>query len=338
MTSAHREYAEQLRTLVAFNYLVGGAGLQAALHRLLFGPRRQGWSWLYECLTGVMAAAIRAGLTASAPEIRRSLGRISRLPLAADAVVEPTTLGGVAAEWVRTPDCREDAVLLYLHGGGYISGSPATHRVLIAELSRCTHLPALAVDYRLAPEDPFPAALVDAWRVYWQLLAMGREPAKIVVAGDSAGGGLAVALMTALRDAGLPLPAAVICLSPWTDLTLNGKTLAENHAYDYLDLPVMQRVIPLILNGAAPQDPLVSPIYADLHGLPPLLIQVGTAEMLYDDAAALAHRASQAGVPVQFEPWANMVHVWHFVFAFEPTARDAVASIGRFVRSHLPEE
>lgn len=339
MPHSRPEYAEEIQDFAAVNALLGRAVTRATLRRLVAGPRRPGRSWLYECMAEVMEERLRIASVDTIPRYRRSFERLSqRTPLPPDVQVEPATLAGVSGEWVRTSGCREDVLLLYLHGGGYITGSTATHRRLIISLSQQTGLPALGIDYRLAPEAPYPAALLDAWRAYWSLLESGYDPARIIIGGDSAGGGLAVSLMLAARDAGLPLPAAAVCLSPWTDLALTGQTLVANEPFDYLDLPTLVEAVPLILDSAEPKLAGVSPLYADLSELPPLLIQAGTTEMLYEDAARLAKRASLAGVEVEFEPWENMVHVWHFMSLFEPAARDAIASIARFVHKHMPAQ
>jgi acetyl esterase/lipase len=228
--------------------------------------------------------------------------------------------------------------VLYLHGGGYVSGSPRTHRPLAGEIAHAAGARLLLPAYRLAPEHPFPAALEDAWVAYWWLLKQGVQPGQIVVAGDSAGGGLALALLVALRDAGLPLPAGLVCISPWVDLTLRGASLRANEGRDYLNAAAIRAVAALYLNGRDAREPLASPLFADLRGLPPTLIQTGTAELLLDDSKRLARRAAAAGVPVELELWENMVHVWHFLYLFEAKARQAIRRVGCFVRERVPAE
>jgi monoterpene epsilon-lactone hydrolase len=334
MVVQSKRYTRQVISFLALNFFVGRIVARTILHRLVHGPKRPGWSLLYELMVAIMAAGIPEDETTPVHKMRHDMELLGNTPLPRDASITPVTAGGVDCEWVSVSGCRPEGALLYIHGGGYVAGSPATHRSLVVELSRQTRLRALVPDYRLAPEDPFPAALIDVWSVYWRLLASGFDPQQIVIAGDSAGGGLTMALLLALRDAGLPLPAAAVCLSPWTDLTLSGHTLLSNADADYLNMVGLRRVIPAILDGADPRTPMLSPIYADLHGLPPLMIQAGTAEMLYDDAARLAKRAVTDGVHVEFEAWENMVHVWHFMYAFEPAAQQAIANIGRFVRKY----
>jgi acetyl esterase/lipase len=228
--------------------------------------------------------------------------------------------------------------VLYLHGGGYVSGSPRTHRALAGEISHAAATRLLLPAYRLAPEHPFPAALEDAWVAYWWLLNQGAQPGQMVVAGDSAGGGLALALLVALRDAGLPLPAGLVCISPWVDLTLHSASVHANDGRDYLNGAAIRAVAALYLNGRDPHEPLASPLFADLHGLPPLLIQAGTAELLLDDSKRLARRAAAAGVAVELELWENMVHVWHFLYPFEAKARHAIRRIGCFVRERTARD
>jgi epsilon-lactone hydrolase len=232
--------------------------------------------------------------------------------LPADVKVERVTANGVPAEWTWTPGDRNDAVLLFLHGGGYVIGSLDSHRHMVAEAGRAAGCWALALDYRLAPEHPFPAAVDDAVTGYRYLLDRGIAAGRIAIAGDSAGGGLVVAAMVAIRDAGLPQPGCGWCISPWVDMEASGETMTSRAAAD----PTVQRegildMARLYLNGANPRSPLASPIYADLTGLAPLLVQVGAAETLLDDALGLAKVAGAADVRVDLQVWPEMVHVWH---------------------------
>jgi len=254
---------------------------------------------------------------------------------APDVVRQPVRAGGVPAEWVSTPEASAARVILYLHGGGYVIGSINTHRDLASRLSRAAGARVLLIDYRLAPEHPFPAAVDDATAAYRWLLATGVAPAQIAIAGDSAGGGLTVATLVALRDAGAPLPAAGVCLSPWVDLEGIGASMTTKASVD----PMVQRdgllqMAALYLNGQPARTPLAAPLYADLTGLPPLLVQVGTAETLLDDSTRLAERARAAGVAVTLEPWDDMVHVWQIFAAMLPEAREAIDRIGAFVRAY----
>ena len=254
--------------------------------------------------------------------------------LAADVTVEPVTVGGVRAEWTSTPQDSSDRALLYVHGGGYVIGSLDSHRHLVAEAGRAAGCWALALDYRLAPEHPFPAALDDAVAAYAWLLAQDVEANRLVVAGDSAGGGLTVATLLALRDQGRPLPAAGVCISPWVDLTCSGASYTSRAARD----PIVTRdgvamMAKAYVSAGDPKAPLVSPLFADLRGLPPLLVHVGSDEVLVDDALGLAERARRAGVDVRVEEWPAMIHVWHWFQPMLEEADRAIADIGEFVRS-----
>src|SRR6201993_436107 len=236
----------------------------------------------------------------------------SQYGIARDVTVEPVTANGVRAEWTSTPQADRDAALLYVHGGGYVIGLLDSHRHLVSEAGRAAKAWALALDYRLAPEHPFPAAVEDAVSGYRYLLSRGIRPERIAIAGDSAGGGLLVAAMVAIRDAGLAQPACGWCISPWVDMEAIGESMTSRAAAD----PMVQRE-PLLemarfyLGSANPRSPLAAPIYADLKGLPPLLIQVGAAETLLDDAIRLAKVAGSADVRVDLQIWPEMVHVWH---------------------------
>ncbi len=259
----------------------------------------------------------------------------SQFQLAEDVRCEPVDAGGVPAEWIATPGAAVEHVIFYLHGGGYMIGSITTHREMISRLSRASGARALAIEYRLAPEHPFPAAVEDATAAYRWLLSTGIDPARIVIAGDSAGGGLTVATLVALRDTGDPLPAAAVCLSPWVDMEGIGDSMTTKAEAD----PMISHQDVLegaqaYLNGADPRTPLAAPLYADLKGLPPLLIQVGTAEVLLDDSTRLAERARSAGVDVTLEPWDDMIHVFQFFASTLPEARQAIDRIGEFVRQH----
>ena len=254
-------------------------------------------------------------------------------PVADDVTVASAKVAEVPVEWITAPNASEDAVLLFLHGGGYVIGSPDSHRHLVANLSEETGVQGLLVDYRLAPEDPFPAAVEDAISVYAALLTHGFEAEEIVVAGDSAGGGLVIAMMLAIRDANLPLPAAGICLSPWNDLTGTAKSLETNAS---VDPTVTKESLDFFageyLGEEDAQNPYASPLFGDFTGLPPLLIQVGSVEVLLDDAVMLAERAKEAGVSVTLEVWDEMIHVWHRYYPVLQEAREANARIGEYVR------
>ena len=256
--------------------------------------------------------------------------------LPADVGVEPATANGVRAEWTITPNATRDAALIYLHGGGYVIGSLDSHRHLVAEAGRACGIAALALDYRLAPEHPFPAAVDDALAGYRFLLARGIAPGRIAIAGDSAGGGLVVAAMLAIRNAGLAQPGCGWCISPWVDMEAVGETMTSRAAAD----PTVQRaglldMAKLYLNGADPRSPLAAPIYADLSGLAPLMIQVGACETLLDDALRLAKAAGAADVRVDLQIWPEMIHVWHLFHPELKAGLRAIEAGGAFVRAML---
>ncbi len=229
--------------------------------------------------------------------------------------------GGVPAEWVTPVGVAGGRVTMYLHGGAYQLGSPATLRHLVALLSAAAQARAFSVDYRLAPEHPFPAAVDDAVAAYRWLLAAGHDPASVAIAGDSAGGGLALATLVALRDSGDPLPAAAVAISPWTDLALTGESLRTRADADVMLKPDgMPQTAALYLAGADPRHPYASPLYAELHGLPPILIHVGDAEVILDDSTRFAARARAAGVNVTLEIWDDMPHVFQAFAGLLPEA------------------
>jgi epsilon-lactone hydrolase len=265
--------------------------------------------------------------------LRGVMEGMSGFPSAGETKCTPVTAGGVPAEWISAAGAADDRVILYVHGGGYVMGSIATHREVVARLSKASGARGLALDYRLAPEHPFPAAVDDAVAAYRWLLAQNIKSANIVVAGDSAGGGLTVATLLAIRDAKLPLPAAGVCISPWVDMEGTGESMTTRAKAD----PVVQKqgllgMAQLYLGGKDAKSPLAAPLHADLTGLPPLLIQVGDAETLLSDSTRLAEKAKNAGVKVELEVWPEMPHVWHLFAPFLPEGQQAIEKIGKYVR------
>lgn len=250
--------------------------------------------------------------------------------------VSEVTADNVPGEWVSAPNAATDRVVLYLHGGAYLLGSPKTHRELVARISMAAGVRALLIDYRLAPEHPFPAAVEDAVASYRWLLNSGIAPEHIVISGDSAGGGLSMATLLALHDAGDPLPAGAALLSPWTDLAATGESLTTRAELDpWLDSNGLIPAAAVYLGEADPRNPLASPLYGDLRGLPPLLIQVGSDEILYDDSVRLAERAQEAGVAVTLEKWPDMWHVFQAFAGMLPEGQQAIEHIGEFVRARV---
>jgi monoterpene epsilon-lactone hydrolase len=258
------------------------------------------------------------------------------LGLPSDVTVRPVTANGVRAEWTSTPEADPSSAILYLHGGGYAICSLESHRHLVAEVGRSASARTLALDYRLAPEHPFPAAVEDTVAAYRYLLDSGFKPNRIALAGDSAGGGLTVGAMLAIREAGLPLPACGWCISPWVDMQALGESFIDRADTD----PTVQKATILMMaawyiGSADPRHPHAAPIYGDLRGLPPLLIQVGAAETLLDDSLALARAAGKADVVVDLQIWPEMIHIWHLYFPMLSAGRRAIASGGSFVRNTL---
>ncbi len=246
---------------------------------------------------------------------------------------------GVRGEWVSGPVSLEDRVILYVHGGAFCMGSPVSHRSLVGHICVHSQARAFSLDYRLAPEHPFPAAVEDTVAAYRYLLSLGLPPGRIAFAGDSAGGNLVLAALIALRDAGEALPAAAVCISPPTDLGGSSASLLTRAHMD--PLLKLEAVLPLrraYVDDERAADPLASPLRADLHGLPPLLIHVGSHEILYDDSVRFAAKAREAGVDARLEVGEELWHVWHAAVPYVPESLRAIRTIGRFVREHIPDE
>jgi acetyl esterase/lipase len=268
--------------------------------------------------------------------MRKMLSRAPVHPAPADIAVEPVDVAGVPAEWLTPDECVAGRTIVHFHGGGYATGTLDSTRALCCHLARATRARTLVVDYCLAPEHPFPAAVDDAVAAYLHVLSTGVASSSLAVSGDSSGGGLALATSVALRDLGRPMPAATICLSPWTDLTLSGASLGANRETDPM---VSASTLLLMADAYLGQEdrttPTASPLFADLAGLPPMLIQVGAGELLLDDSTRFAERATAAGGDVTLEIWDDVFHVWHAFADLLPEARDAIARIGAYVDDRL---
>jgi monoterpene epsilon-lactone hydrolase len=262
-------------------------------------------------------------------------GRLfGRLPTG--IVIEPATIAGRYAEWVIPEKGTRDKLILYFHGGGYVIGSPQGHRIHVAKAAKRSGLAALVIDYRLAPEHPFPAAIDDSVSAYRWLLAQGHDAGSIAFMGDSAGGGLCLATLLALKDQGIELPKAAVALSPWTDLACTGDSLTTNAPVDHLTWKGSWAVFSRhYLNDANPREPLASPLYGDLGRLPPLFIVVGSDELLRDDSLRFAERAQQAGVDVTLRVGAGMFHCYPVCAPLFPEATEAMDEIASFLRGHL---
>ncbi len=273
--------------------------------------------------------------------IRRRMEALARLqPMPHGVEIRSEDAGGVPAEWILPNGAGRDCVILYIHGGAFVVCSPATHRPLVARLALDSRTPALSLDYRLAPEHPFPAALEDSLAAYRWLLARGFPPRSIVIGGDSAGGNLTLALLLALRDADEPLPAAAVCLSPLTDAVSSGGSRLSRRQADPIfgNLAHPEKLIAPYWGGHNPEDPLISPMYADLHGLPPLLFHVGEDEILLDDSVQIAERARAAGVDARVVVWPGMWHVFQAYYMFVAEAQESVRQIGEFIQGVLTGE
>jgi monoterpene epsilon-lactone hydrolase len=256
-------------------------------------------------------------------------------PVASDIKLRAAPLFSAPAEWGVAPGSDESRVLLYLHGGGYVIGSLNSHRSLVGELGRAAKARTLAIDYRLAPEAPFPAAVDDALAAY-RFLLQTHQPASIAMVGDSAGGGLTVATLVAARDAGLPQPACGVCISPWVDMELLGDSMTTKAAEDPLvNRGLLKFWAETYLGKNSLRTPLASPLHANLKGIAPLLIQVGSAETLLDDAIRLAGVASAQEVPVRLEAWPEMLHVWHLFHPALADARMAIGVAGAYIREQM---
>lgn len=252
-----------------------------------------------------------------------------------DIEVEALQVEGMPAEWIRLRGVETGAAILFVHGGGYMSGSLSDHRNQVAKVVRSSGLPALQFEYRLAPEHPYPAAFEDALSAYRWLLAQGFDPRRLVIAGDSAGAGLTLALLLGLRDEGLPLPAAAVASSPWTDLLLTGASHRTNRYTCLSPLGMAEVVSRYYYTDHDPKDPYISPLYGDLRGLPPLLILAGDDETLRDDSVMFAEKARKAGVDVTLRVEKGMGHCYPFMAPLFPEATAAMQEIGDFIHSHV---
>ena len=322
--------------LEVFSGLLTSAA-RVAGRRLSGRGLRPGWSFRFETFADALKRAERE-VRKLPPSAQGEAWEMRAFPnpVLNRVRFEATTAGGVPAEWtIPKDDDGSSPVLLYLHGGWYSSGSPRNYRELLARATLAASVRALAIDYRLAPAHPFPAAIDDTVAAWRWLVGTGIAPTRIAVAGDSAGGGLAVALLTSLRDGGEPLPACAALLCPWVDLSASGGSLVDNARFDWSDPEAIAGRARLYLGDRDPTLPLASPVFANLRGLCPLLVQAGGAEMLLDQAARLAARAQEAGTSVTLQVAPEMIHDWQLFAALFPEGREAIVELARFLRRHL---
>jgi acetyl esterase/lipase len=272
-------------------------------------------------------------------ELRNAWDELAmKLKIAPGVRRREAVVGDIACEWLVPDGCDDAPALLYLHGGIYLLGSANTHRRLVSFIARAARMRALIPNYRLAPEHPFPAAIEDATLIYRKLLEQGIPESRIAIAGDSAGGGLTMATLLSLKNTGDPLPAAAVLLSPWLDLAAQGETLKTRADLDpWFDPDNMPEMVRRYCGNRDPKAPLISPLYGDLSGLPPLLIQVGDHEILLSDSTRMADRVSQAGGKVTLQVWPEMWHVFQYFIGQMPESAKAIADIGSFLRKAIVE-
>ena len=275
--------------------------------------------------------ALPPGTQVSLEQRRKGMEKVA-FKVADDVRVEEVRVADRTAEWLRAPGIQEGRAILYLHGGGYVMGSPHTHRALAGEIARAARAAVLLVDYRLAPESPFPAAVEDGVASLRWLLAQDFAPRHLAIAGDSAGGGLTVATLVSARDQRLPMPGAAVCISPWSDLTCSNESYKTRADADPMVTPDIRNMANLYLQGADPKNPLASPNFANLRSLPPLLIHVGRDEVLLDDSVKLDQKATADGVDSTLEIWEDMIHVWHAFHPMLPEGKQAIVRVGSFLR------
>jgi len=260
--------------------------------------------------------------------------------VAKDVKIDNVDVNGVSAVWISTPEAVEENVVLYFHGGGYVFGSINTHKEFMSRISRVSNSRVLLIDYRRAPENPFPAALEDAITAYkWLIDSEGIKPENLIIGGESAGGGLTLATLLKLRDTGIPLPAAALVLSPWADLDMTGETIRTKARVDPLANPSdLFFLASLYVGEDDPKNPYISPLYGDLKGLSPMIIQVGSAEILLSDAERIAERAKAADVDVILDIWEDMIHMFQMFALWSPEGQKATEKLGKFIQKHLRKE
>jgi epsilon-lactone hydrolase len=303
--------------------------------RALRGPRRPGWTLRVELAQSVMRALLMRSRRRGIAWLRAAQEAIpANVPLAEQVRFEPVTLGGVPCQWCTPRDRTPERTIVYLHGGGFVIGSVEGFRDLLSRLALSADARVLGVDYRLAPEHPFPAQQEDCLAATRALLASGVDPRRLALAGDSAGGSLTVATLTALRDAGGPLPAAATLICPWTEPFAEGGSMDANAPFDFGDRALLAGWAEAAIGAGDPSDPRFSVANAKLEGLPPLLVQVGSIELLYDQVLRFVERARAAGVETTLEVLPEMFHDVHLQAALLPEGAAAVEAVAAYLRAH----
>jgi acetyl esterase/lipase len=303
------------------------------MSRLRHGPRLSGWTWVVETTTTFLRLQERVafGLPTIAHQREYMDALVARSSELAHMQIEAVEAGGVKGRWFVPRTAAGASVVLYLHGGGY-AFSIRAHDNLIAFVALAAQARTFALDYRLTPEHPFPAQLEDAQAAYHWLLSSGIAPQHIVIAGDSAGGNLALTLLLVLRDAQQPLPGLAVCLCPWTDMDSSSRSLKEKEPYDWMEQRMIMQWAEWYCRGTDPQNPLVSPVHADLRGLPPIYIQAGDAELLIDMIRMFVRKAQEQGIPISLEVWKQMNHVFQAYGTITPQSKEALLRIGEVIQ------
>lgn len=328
----------RLRLLLELLFVVGARTVRVVGRRAFRGPLLPGWNLRTEIAAGAIQATVLRSKRRGVAWLRRVQSAfLLPSPVLREVRTTPIETSGLPCRWV-VPQGAPDAgrTIVYFHGGGYVIGSLDTHRDVMARLAVGADARVLGVDYRLSPEHPFPAAQEDCLAATRFAIAHAGGASRVVLAGDSAGGALCIATLCALRDAGERLPAAAVLLCPWTDPLAEGGSMVSNAAYDFGDREVLVDWIGKHMDGGDPRDPRVAPLYARLEGLPPLLVQAGSAEILLDQIEAFVDRARAARVAVRLDVYADMVHVFQTEAALLPDGQRALEEIARFVIEHTP--
>jgi epsilon-lactone hydrolase len=308
--------------------------------RTFRGPKHPSWTYKTECLATFLRQQLREMMTIGPAMLKKYSPAAPQTKMLRSAVrLESSTIGQCQAE-IHTPNgwTPADGTLLYFHGGGYSLCSPATHRELVSRISFASRMRAVALDYRLAPSHPFPHAVEDALSAYEHLLSEGCQPEKICLGGDSAGGGLTLATLLSLRDKGRPLPKGAVLLSPWVDLTCQGASIDGNAPFDYLSRKGLETFASQYAPPEKRKDPLISPLFADLHDLPPMLVQTGSAELFFSENMDFVNAAKSAGCNATLEVSEGMFHVWQAFARFLPEGRFAIASMGFYLREQMTRQ